>query len=80
MLERFGVPNLTEFEVCSVSFEKVAGDAMQSSSMKGNPLPLTEERLIHILNKVCEGTSGMPAGHQADIQMEKVHIKEVDHK
>ncbi|PWI34001.1 alcohol dehydrogenase [Vibrio albus] len=80
MLERFKVPQLTEFEVCSVPFDKVAGDAMQSSSIKGNPLPLTEGRLMHILKQVCAGSEGLRAGEVSDIQMEKVHIKEVNHK
>ncbi|MDB1123964.1 iron-containing alcohol dehydrogenase [Vibrio algarum] len=53
MLERLELPNLSEFGICKTSFSKVAKDAMQSSSIKGNPLPLNEERLIFILQQVC---------------------------
>ncbi len=80
MLERFHLPLLTEFDICSVSFEQVARDAMKSSSIKGNPLPLTEERLIRILQKVCEGQGVKTRQNPADIPVEKIHIKEVSHR
>ncbi|TXZ05780.1 iron-containing alcohol dehydrogenase [Vibrio mimicus] len=53
MLERLAIPNLTDFGVCSTSFERVATDALKSTSIKGNPIPLTMERLTHILHQVC---------------------------
>lgn len=53
VLDKLALPHLSEFGVCSTSFEQVAQDALQSVAIKGNPLPLNEERLIHILNQVC---------------------------
>ncbi|TKF24201.1 iron-containing alcohol dehydrogenase [Vibrio genomosp. F6] len=53
VLDKLELPHLSEFGVCSTSFEQVAQDALQSVAIKGNPLPLNEERLIHILNQVC---------------------------
>ncbi|ENM5740109.1 iron-containing alcohol dehydrogenase [Vibrio mimicus] len=53
MLERLAIPNLTDFGVCATSFERVATDSLKSTSIKGNPIPLTMERLTHILHQVC---------------------------
>ncbi|MDE1241977.1 iron-containing alcohol dehydrogenase [Vibrio aestuarianus] len=58
MLDKLQLPNLSQFGVCSTSFEKVADDALQSVAIKGNPLPLTQERLVYILNQVCGCQSG----------------------
>ncbi|NOI67489.1 iron-containing alcohol dehydrogenase [Vibrio sp. 99-8-1] len=52
-LECLKLPSLTDFGICMTSFRTVALDAMQSASIKGNPIPLTEERLIFILEQVC---------------------------
>lgn len=54
MLERLSIPQLEQFGVCSTSFDAVAEDALKSVAIKGNPLPLTKERLTYILNKVCQ--------------------------
>lgn len=54
MLEKLDIPALDEFGVCSTSFEQVAEDTLKSVAIKGNPLPLTEERLIYILEQVCQ--------------------------
>ncbi|OXX53704.1 alcohol dehydrogenase [Vibrio sp. V12_P9A6T4] len=54
MLDKLQLPKLNQFGVCNTSFERVALDALKSVAIKGNPLPLTQERLIHILNQVCE--------------------------
>ncbi|PNH91411.1 iron-containing alcohol dehydrogenase [Vibrio diazotrophicus] len=54
MLDTLGLPLLSSFGVCNTSFEKVAQDALKSNSIKGNPIPLTKERLVYILNQVCE--------------------------
>ena len=80
MLERLNLPPLTRFGICATSFSRVAQDALRSSSIKGNPLPLTEERLIGILEKVCEGWVECAVEAVSDIPIEKVHIREVDHK
>lgn len=53
MLEKLCLPALDDFGVCRTSFDQVARDALKSNAIKGNPLPLTHERLIHILNQVC---------------------------
>lgn len=58
MLDKLQLPNLSQFGVCSTSFEKVADDALQSVAIKGNPLPLTQERLVYILNQVCGCQAG----------------------
>lgn len=77
MLERLELPNLSEFGICKKSFSKVAQDAMQSASIKGNPLPLNEERLVCILQQVC---SCEDSGDKEEfaITSGKVEIKEVD--
>ncbi len=54
ILERLELPLLSEFGVCNTSFEQVAADAMKSVAIKGNPIPLTEDRLIFILDQVCQ--------------------------
>ncbi|CAH0526054.1 iron-containing alcohol dehydrogenase [Vibrio hippocampi] len=54
ILVRLELPELSEFGVCHTPFQQVAVDAMKSVAIKGNPLPLTEERLIYILNQVCQ--------------------------
>ncbi|NOH80470.1 iron-containing alcohol dehydrogenase [Vibrio sp. RE86] len=54
MLDKLDIPALDEFGVCSTSFEQVAEDTLKSVAIKGNPLPLTEERLIYILEQVCQ--------------------------
>lgn len=53
MLEKLSIPHLTDFGVCATSFERVAADALKSTAIKGNPIPLTMERLTHILHQVC---------------------------
>ncbi|MDA0117947.1 iron-containing alcohol dehydrogenase [Vibrio sp. T11.5] len=53
MLEKLRLPMLNEFGVCSTSFEEVALNALKSIAIKGNPLPLTQDRLIYILKQVC---------------------------
>ncbi|MEZ9229948.1 iron-containing alcohol dehydrogenase [Vibrio amylolyticus] len=57
MLDKLELPKLSEFGVCSTSFETVAEDALMSNAIKGNPLPLTKERLTYILNQVCSCSS-----------------------
>ncbi|MGF1748057.1 iron-containing alcohol dehydrogenase [Vibrio cionasavignyae] len=54
ILERLELPKLSDFGVCHTSFDVVAADAMKSVAIKGNPLPLTVDRLEHILNQVCQ--------------------------
>ncbi len=53
ILDRLQLPKLDAFGVCHTSFEQVADDALKSVSIRGNPLPLTKDRLVHILQQVC---------------------------
>lgn len=54
MLDRLGIPPLARYGVCDTPFEQVAQDALKSHAIKGNPIPLTYERLIYILHQVCD--------------------------
>ncbi|MGR5209853.1 iron-containing alcohol dehydrogenase [Vibrio rotiferianus] len=54
VLDKLDLPHLGKFGVCQTSFEKVADDALMSIAIKGNPLPLTQERLVYILRQVCD--------------------------
>ncbi|MFA0439174.1 alcohol dehydrogenase [Vibrio sp. 10N.286.49.C2] len=54
ILERLALPHLSKFGVCNTPFDVVAADALKSVAIKGNPLPLTQDRLIHILDQVCQ--------------------------
>lgn len=54
MLDRLDIPPLTRYGVCNTPFEQVAQDALKSHAIKGNPIPLTYERLIYILHQVCD--------------------------
>ncbi|NIY92951.1 iron-containing alcohol dehydrogenase [Vibrio diazotrophicus] len=75
MLDRLGLPLLSSFGVCNTSFDKVAQDALQSNSIKGNPIPLTKERLVYILNQVCEcrGACQEPAEVQMSGKVELLY-------
>ncbi|WP_413284373.1 iron-containing alcohol dehydrogenase [Vibrio sp. MA40-2] len=53
MLEHLQLPNLNDFGICKTSFSQVAQDALQSVSIKGNPIPLNQDRLVFILKQVC---------------------------
>ncbi|CAM2833526.1 iron-containing alcohol dehydrogenase [Vibrio mytili] len=54
ILDKLDIPLLSRFGLCQTSFEQIAKDALKSIAIKGNPLPLNEERLIYILKQVCE--------------------------
>ncbi|USD64156.1 iron-containing alcohol dehydrogenase [Vibrio sp. SCSIO 43136] len=70
MLDTLQLPNLATFGVCSTSFDDVVKDALLSVAIKGNPIPLTAERLGYILEKVCpcrgEGSCGQANLHSED--------------
>lgn len=53
-LKRLNLPSVTEYGFCNVMFDEVAEDALLSNSIKGNPLPLNNERLLSILNQMCQ--------------------------
>ncbi|EMJ3465962.1 iron-containing alcohol dehydrogenase [Vibrio harveyi] len=54
VLDKLALPQLGKFGVCQTSFEQVADDALKSVAIKGNPLPLTQDRLVYILHQVCD--------------------------
>ncbi len=54
VLDKLALPQLGKFGVCQTSFEQVADDALKSVAIKGNPLPLTQDRLVYILRQVCD--------------------------
>ncbi|ELI0350892.1 iron-containing alcohol dehydrogenase [Vibrio vulnificus] len=54
VLDKLQLPELSQFGVCSTSFDAVAEDALRSVAIKGNPLPLTKARLSYILEQVCQ--------------------------
>ncbi len=58
VLDKLELPSLGEFGVCQTSFEQVAKDALKSMAIKGNPLPLNQERLVYILKQVCDCQGG----------------------
>ena len=47
------VPSLTEFGLAEREFPAVVEKAQRSSSMKGNPIKLTDEELLAILKDAC---------------------------
>jgi alcohol dehydrogenase class IV len=61
MLEQLSLPKLHSFGICSTPFNLVAADALKSTAIKGNPLPLTHDRLVYILNQVCGCQDGTMA-------------------
>ncbi|MEZ8760894.1 iron-containing alcohol dehydrogenase [Vibrio splendidus] len=57
VLDTLKLPSLLEFGVCEAQFDEVSADALKSVAIKGNPLPLNQQRLVHILKQVCEECS-----------------------
>ncbi|MGR5141234.1 iron-containing alcohol dehydrogenase [Photobacterium sp. DNB23_23_1] len=53
-LKRLNLPSVVDYGFCNVMFDEVAEDALLSNSIKGNPLPLNKERLLSILNQICQ--------------------------
>ena len=50
LAEELMVPPLTTYAVDPSAFPEIAEKASKASSMKGNPVPLTPDELIAILN------------------------------
>lgn len=71
LLEKLHIPQLAEYGVCLTSFEEVARDSLKSNSIKGNPIPLTQERLVFILNQVCRCQANVP------ITLPPIHYNDV---
>ena len=51
-LDNLSMPSLCAFKFNEVNQHEVVSDALKSVAIKGNPLPLNEERLFHILSQV----------------------------
>jgi alcohol dehydrogenase class IV len=51
--EALTVPSLTEFGLAERDFPDAVAKAQKSSSMKGNPIKLTDDELLEILKKAC---------------------------
>ena len=45
------IPKLSDFGVTSGDFSEIVQKAQKASSMKGNPIPLTDQELVEILHK-----------------------------
>nr|WP_086940566.1 iron-containing alcohol dehydrogenase [Thaumasiovibrio occultus] len=56
-LTRLKIPPLQMYGLCASLFEDIADDALRSTAIKGNPLPLTKDRLVHILQEVCASST-----------------------
>ncbi|MEJ2762469.1 iron-containing alcohol dehydrogenase [Photobacterium sp. MCCC 1A19761] len=54
-LKRLGLPALSSYGLCDMMFDEVADNALRSNAIKGNPLPLNKQRLVSILDQVCDG-------------------------
>ena len=66
MLDKLLLPKLNSFGVCSTSFESVAQDALRSVAIKGNPIPITMQRLMYILEQVCQCDRGCEQSEQLE--------------
>ncbi len=51
LCEALDVPGLSEFGVVAADFEDIVAKSQVASSMKGNPLPLTDVELATILRQ-----------------------------
>ena len=51
LVKRLGIPTLSEFGISVTDFPELVGKAKNASSMKGNPVKLTDDQLISILEK-----------------------------
>ncbi|WP_325893045.1 iron-containing alcohol dehydrogenase [Grimontia sp. NTOU-MAR1] len=56
-LKRLELPLLCQYGLCESVFNDVVTRAMKLSSIKGNAMPLNEERLTNILSRMCKEES-----------------------
>lgn len=54
ILSRLDIPELGEFGVCATTFDVVAESALKSVDIRGNASTLDQQRLVNILQSVCE--------------------------
>ncbi|HIF9141893.1 TPA: iron-containing alcohol dehydrogenase [Photobacterium damselae] len=57
ILTRLEIPLVGQYGLCATMFDEVAKDALLSNSIKGNPIPLSQERLESILEHICQSCS-----------------------
>ncbi|MFS1874074.1 iron-containing alcohol dehydrogenase [Enterovibrio norvegicus] len=53
-LKRLSLPSLCHYGLCEAVFDDVAVQALRSSSIKGNAMPLNHERLVNIMRRMCK--------------------------
>lgn len=53
-LKRLNLPPVSDYGLCEAMFDEVSEDALRSNAIKGNPLPLNKQRLLTILEQVCD--------------------------
>ncbi|MCW8327313.1 iron-containing alcohol dehydrogenase [Photobacterium sp. SDRW27] len=53
-LKRLNLPPVSKYGLCDIMFDDVAQDALLSNAIKGNPLPLNKQRLLSILEQICD--------------------------
>ena len=51
LVKQLGIPGLSEFGISKTHFKELVEKASASSSMQGNPVKLSEEKLLEILQK-----------------------------
>ena len=53
LIRRMDIPPLSEYGLTASAYPEILAAAKKSSSMKGNPVELTEQELVGILEKAC---------------------------
>jgi len=53
LLDKMNIPPLSEYGLTAEAYPAVVAGAKKSSSMKGNPVALTEQELVGILEQAC---------------------------
>ncbi|EDL67348.1 MULTISPECIES: iron-containing alcohol dehydrogenase [Vibrio harveyi group] len=76
VLDKLELPQLGKFGVCQTSFEQVADDALKSVAIKGNPLPLTQDRLVYILRQVCDCSDACMGESEGSQHVSSVEVLE----
>ncbi|MPW36629.1 iron-containing alcohol dehydrogenase [Vibrio sp. B1Z05] len=67
MLKQLEVPTLSYFGDCDASYNDIATDALKSVAIKGNPLPLTQDRLVEVLSSVYTQSHAQKYRQQDDL-------------
>lgn len=83
VLDKLELPLLGKFGVCQTSFEQVANDALKSVAIKGNPLPLNQDRLVYILKQVCDcsvecETESLPSVSSVEVLASRTNLSSIN--